>query len=44
MALICVDVREIDPIWLTLERAELIVDADDPRTLLFASAPWHELQ
>jgi hypothetical protein len=41
---ICVVVREIVLIWLTLERAELIVEADAPRTLLEASAPWHELQ
>jgi hypothetical protein len=44
IAWICVDVREMDFIWLTLERAELILEADDPRTLLLASGPWHELQ
>jgi hypothetical protein len=44
IAWICVDVREMALIWLTLERAELIVEAETPRTLLLASAPWHELQ
>jgi hypothetical protein len=44
IAWICVVVREMDLIWLTLERAELIVEAEDPCTLLLASAPWHELQ
>jgi hypothetical protein len=44
MAWICAEVSEMDLIWLTPERAELIVDADAPRTSLFASAPWHELQ
>lgn len=40
----CVLVSVMDLIWLTPEMAELIVPADDPRTLLEASAPWHELQ